>query len=197
MGPRERAGAARPTESDDDLARSAAAGDREALERLLARHADRIHAICRRVLGSRDDALDATQEALISIARSITRFDGRASFTTWLYRVATNAAIDEQRRRSRRPRPSETIADTAAPGSIPDAVIARIDVDRALATVPEHFRVAVVLRDLAGLDYDQIARILEITPGTVRSRISRGRAALARALGGNPDPAPGRPTGAT
>jgi Sigma-70 region 2 len=82
-------------EGDNALATRAAAGDREALETLLERHVDRIHAVCRRVLGDREDALDATQEAMIAVARGIGRYDGRSAFTTWLYRVATNAALDE------------------------------------------------------------------------------------------------------
>ena len=79
---------------DDALAARAAQGDRRALELLLEKHADRIHAVCRRVVADREDALDATQEAMIAVARGITRFDGRAAFSTWCYRVATNAALD-------------------------------------------------------------------------------------------------------
>src|SRR5882724_9278020 len=97
--------------SDADLARRAALGERAALETLLARHLDAIHAICRRILGHPEDALDATQEALIAISRGIKRFDGRSRFTTWMYRVATNAALDEARRRRRRPIASEHLAD--------------------------------------------------------------------------------------
>jgi RNA polymerase sigma-70 factor (ECF subfamily) len=180
--------------ADGELASAAARGDRAALEVLLERHVDRVHAVCRRILGRPEDALDATQEALISVTRSIARFDGRAAFTTWLYRVATNAALDELRRRERRPRPVEEIGDVPASGGGAAAVDARLDVDAALATLPEEFRVAVVLRDLCDLDYAEIADVLGIPPGTVRSRIARGRAALATALG-NPDPASDRPTG--
>ena len=79
-------------------------GDRRALELLLDRHADRIHAVCRRIVAHPEDALDATQEAMIAVARGIARFDGRAAFSTWCYRVATNAALDELRRKRRRPR---------------------------------------------------------------------------------------------
>ena len=92
-------------EGDLELAGRARDGDRAALEALLDRHADRVHAVCRRVVAHPEDALDATQEALIAIARRIGSFDGRAAFTTWVYRVATNAALDELRRRRRRPEP--------------------------------------------------------------------------------------------
>ncbi len=181
-----------PLHARDDatLAQLAATGDRDALDVLLNRHVDRVHAICRRILGDPDDALDATQEALIAITRSIARFDGRSAFTTWLYRVATNAALDELRRRGRRPRPAAALDDAPALSVVgPEAGGDRIDIDAALARIPEEFRAAVVLRDLCDLDYAQISEVLNVPPGTVRSRIARGRAALAVELGPTHDPA--------
>ena len=160
------------------LALAARAGDRDALERLLHAHADRIHAVCRRIVGNPDDALDATQEAMIAVARGIARFDGTARISTWVYRVATNAALDELRRQRRRPVPAETEVGADPHGDSTTAVDARLDVDAALASIPEDFRVAVVLRDLCDLDYAEIAEVLDLPPGTVRSRIARGRAAL-------------------
>ena len=157
--------------------------------------------------GHPEDALDATQEALIALARGIHRYDGRSAFTTWLFRVATNAALDEVRRRSRRPVPAEPPAGSAGPqdlardsawhaggpGSVESAVVARLDVDAALASLPADFRAAVVLRDLCDLDYAEIADALGVPIGTVRSRIARGRAALAARLGeGEPDTRPER-----
>src|SRR4029079_4740457 len=158
--------------SDEALAAAANAGDRGALEVLLARHLDRVHAICRRVTGHPEDALDATQEALIAVTRGLHRYDGRSLFTTWLYRVATNAALDELRRRKRRPEPAEppddrptghraggasAAAGTPAGGGTPGAspvesgVAPRLDVDAALAGLSPEFRAAVVLRDLCDL----------------------------------------------
>jgi RNA polymerase sigma-70 factor (ECF subfamily) len=170
--------------SDAKLAAAAARGDRRSLDRLLERHVDRVYGICRRVLANHDDALDATQEALLAIARRIGTFDGRSQFTTWMYRVASNAAIDEARRRSRRPTPAEHGLDRPMPGPpVADRVADRVDIDAALAGIPPEFRAAVALRDLAGLDYAEIAAILDVPPGTVRSRIARGRAALADRLG--------------
>lgn len=166
---------------DHELVERSRAGDRDALEVLLERHFDRVHAICRRVAGNHHDALDATQEALVAVARHIGTFDGRSRFTTWLYRVATNAALDEIRRRHRRPRPVEEVPDGGR-RSFESGVDARIDVGAALEELPEEYRAAVVLRDLVDLDYEEIARILEVPIGTVRSRISRGRAALADAV---------------
>ncbi|MEQ8717852.1 MAG: RNA polymerase sigma factor [Acidimicrobiales bacterium] len=195
----------RLTTSDDAaLVASARSGDRAALEELLRRHHDRIWAICRRLAGNDADAADATQEALMAIVRGLDRFDGRARFTTWSYRVATNACLDEMRRRGRRPRPG-LIDDDPGSGSVtPDenvdvgrTVSASVDVDAALRELPEDFRVAVVLRDLCELDYAEIADVLEIAPGTVRSRIARGRARLAEILGddGNQDTPVRRPSG--
>jgi RNA polymerase sigma-70 factor, ECF subfamily len=152
--------------------------------------------------GNEADALDATQEALIAIARGIRRFDGRAAFSTWTYRVATNACLDELRRRRRRPLPglpddlghgghSEMGAASAGIEGLPG----RLAIDEALDHLPEEFRAPVVLRDLCDFDYAEIAQTLGIPPGTVRSRIARGRAQLAQLLDpGNQVAGSGRPT---
>lgn len=181
-----------PTASDEALVDAAQAGDRRALEALLRRHHDRIHAVCRRLAGNDADAADATQEALLAVVRGLDRFDGRARFGTWVYRVATNACLDELRRRGRRPVPFDE--EHQALDDRPDhrrapvagAVADRVTVDEALQAISPEFRACVVLRDLCDLDYAEIAKVLDIRPGTVRSRISRGRAALAQVLAGGP-----------
>jgi len=169
---------------------SAQAGDRDALDRLLRDHVDRVHAVCRRLTGNDADAADATQEALIAIVRGLPRFDGRSAFGTWAYRVATNACLDEMRRRKRRPAPaSDSVALLGASAEAPAvdaAASARVDVDAGLLKLPIDYRAAVVLRDLCGLDYAEIASVLDAPVGTVKSRISRGRAMLADLLEGNP-----------
>ncbi|MGH9286888.1 MAG: RNA polymerase sigma factor [Acidimicrobiales bacterium] len=186
---------------------AAQAGDRDALEILLRRHHDRLWALCRRLTGNHADAEDALQDALIAIARGIRRYDGRAAFTTWSYRVATNACLDELRRRRRRPIPEmpEPLGVGAssdgpggglvAPPALPavEVVADRLDIDAAVAQLPHDFRAAVVLRDLCDLDYAEIAHVLGIPPGTVRSRIARGRRQLADLLG-NPSGASDRPS---
>jgi RNA polymerase sigma-70 factor, ECF subfamily len=186
---------------------AAQAGDRDALETLLRRHHDRLWALCRRMTGNHADADDALQDTLIAIARGIGRYDGRAAFTTWSYRVATNACLDELRRRRRRPIPDALETPGAAPSpdgrggavSAPpasaavEAVADRLDIDAALALLPQDFRAAVLLRDLCDLDYAEIARVLGIPPGTVRSRIARGRCQLADLLG-NPIEQQNRPS---
>lgn len=150
--------------------------------------------------GSEADAADAAQEALIAIARGLGagRFDGRARFSTWAHRVTVNSCLDELRRRKRRP---DAVGDLDLDGGsspvdrpgVAEAVTERLDVEAALARLPLEFRAAVVLRDLCGFDYATIAEVLGIPPGTVRSRIARGRAALVPLLG-NPGGSPRRPT---
>jgi len=178
--------------ADDLLVEAAQAGDQHALDTLLRRHYDRIWAVCRRLAGNDADAADATQEALITIARRLDRFDGRAAFSTWAYRVATNACLDELRRRGRRPQVGlpeiETEATPDPTGArstraVGEAVTDRMVIDDALAQLPEEFRAPVVLRDLIGMDYAEIAAVLDIPPGTVRSRIARGRRSLAGLIG--------------
>ena len=94
------------------LFRSAVKGDRNAVDRLLHDHYDMVRAVCHRIVTNRTDAEDATQQAMISIAGALPRFDGRSKFSTWAYRIATNAALDEIRRTRRRPVPTddETLA---------------------------------------------------------------------------------------
>ncbi len=185
------------TEDETDIVEAAQAGDRSALDTLLRLHQPAVYAVCRQMLGNEPEALDAMQNALIAIMRGLSRFDGRSKMSTWVYRIATNASLDEIRRRRRRPipgLPDDDRGGRAQPGRIDEQVVARIDVDRALQAVPSDFRVAVVLRDLCSLDYAEIAEVLNIAPGTVRSRIARGRAALADQLHGNQQPLAGRQT---
>jgi RNA polymerase sigma-70 factor, ECF subfamily len=179
-----------PSPTDDELVAAAQSGDRAALDTLLRRHLDLIHAVCSRLAGNPADAADATQEALIAIVRGLPRFDRRAAPRTWMYRVATNACLDELRRRGRRPRLGLDDAMAERPDPAPPvdrSVTDRLTLDDALARLPEEFRVAVVLRDVHGMDYAQIAEVLQIPIGTVRSRIARGRRALAADLDGNQD----------
>ena len=180
----------KPSPTDDELVAAAQSGDRAALDTLLRRHLDLIHAVCSRLAGNPADAADATQEALIAIVRGLPRFDRRAAPRTWMYRVATNACLDELRRRGRRPRLGldDAMAERPDPSPPVDrSVTDRLTLDDALARLPEEFRVAVVLRDVQGMDYAQIAEVLQIPIGTVRSRIARGRKALATDLDGNQD----------
>lgn len=175
-------------DTDAALIAAAQAGDRAAVDALLRRHYDRIFGVCRRITGNDADAADAAQEALIAMVRHLAKFDGRSSFGTWAYRIATNASLDELRRRRRRPSvgvgesvghdPAHELIDPDA-GLRIDGVADRLALDVALAALPEDFRVPLVLRDVGTLDYGEIASVLDIPIGTVKSRIARGRAALA------------------
>lgn len=185
------------TDEEKGLVEAAQAGDRIALDKLLRIHQPAVYAICRRIVGNEADALDAMQDALIAIVRGLGRFDGRSKLSTWVYRIATNACLDEVRRRGRRPvpgLPDDERAGSSGEGRVEDVVAARIDVDAALQAVPLDFRAPVVLRDLCSLDYAEIAEVLGIPPGTVRSRIARGRAVLAEQLRGNHPPVARRQT---
>jgi RNA polymerase sigma-70 factor (ECF subfamily) len=188
--PRDRARA-----TDDELLLAAAKnGDGGALESLLRRYYDLCYGICRRLLGNDQDALDATQEAMIAVVRSFGGFDGRSAFSTWIYRVATNAALDELRRRGRRPvlgrvvlasedaSPLDPVVTSPHADDVGDIAAARVSLDWALSRLSEEHRAAVVLRDMLDLDYAEIAEVLGVPIGTVRSRIARGRAALADAM---------------
>ena len=182
-----------PSTAADDrsLVAAAQAGDRRSLDILLRRHYDKVHAICRRIAGSSRDADDAAQEAMISIVRALDRFDGRSAFTTWIYRIATNAALDELRKRNRRPALHvATDDDGYTPEAIDplsertvEAVADRMAIDAALGDLPDEFKAAVVLRDVCDLDYGEIAEALGIPVGTVKSRIARARAQLVQRLG--------------
>lgn len=188
--------------TDDELVRAAQGGDAAAMEQLLGRHYDRVHAVCRRIAGGSRDADDAAQEAMIRIVRSIDRFDGRAAFGTWAYRIATNTALDELRKRKRRPhlrivddddesRPAEPV-DPLADRTV-EAVSDRLAIEAALADLPEEFKAPVVMRDIGDLDYAEIAEALGVPIGTVKSRIARGRRLLVDRLGNRDDPGE-RPT---
>lgn len=154
------------------------------MDQLLSRHYERLYALCRRMARNDADAADACQEALMAIVRGIGKFQGNSSFKTWSHRVASNACLDELRRRQRRP-----VAVIDEPERIAEApdldqqVADRVTIEEALPLIAEEFRAPVVLRDVLGMDYAEIAAVLDIAPGTVRSRISRGRGHLARVLG--------------
>ena len=188
--------------SDEALLAAHLRGDPHAFGRLVARHERRVYGLCLRVLGNREDAEDATQEAFLAALRKAATFRQAAAFTTWLYRVAVNAATDQARRRGRARLTlldPEDVGLAADPGGDPGELVATaVTVQAALAQVPEEFRVAVVLCDLYRVPYAEAAQILEVPVGTVKSRVFRGRLALAERLGdgktGASAEAPTRPT---
>jgi RNA polymerase sigma-70 factor, ECF subfamily len=182
--------------SDEALLAAHLRGDPRAFGELIGRHERRIYGLCLRILGSREDAEDATQEAFLAALRKAATFRKAAAFSTWLYRIAVNAATDQARRRGRARLadldPEDAGVAVAPGGELGEVVATAVAVQTALALVPEEFRVAVVLCDLYRVPYADAAQILEIPVGTVKSRVFRGRLALADHLGGTVD-APGLP----
>jgi len=159
------------------LARQAAAGDREALDQLLARIQADVLRRCGRFLPNRADAEEAAQEALLRVAQGITGFHGRARFTTWLWQVTSNAAIDTYRRLRTETAPAANF-DVVEPRTTSVIVGTRVDLLEALESLKPDFARPLVLRDVCGLSYAEIATHLDIPVGTVRSRIHHAREVL-------------------
>jgi len=177
---------------DEDLVRRFLDGDASAFGVLVERHERRVYNLALRMTGHEEDAKDATQDAFLSALRKLRSFRGEAAFTTWLHRVTVNACYDLLRKRQRSPllheRPEgepEPPEPTPSPDHADDTVLS-IDVQRALLEVPEDFRVVMILHDVQDLPHDEVAATLGIPVGTVKSRLHRGRVALARALGEQP-----------
>ncbi|MEP6758036.1 MAG: sigma-70 family RNA polymerase sigma factor [Actinomycetota bacterium] len=185
--------------ADEDLVHRFLAGDAGAFTELVTRHERRVYGLCLRILGDREDAADAAQDAFLVVVRKLEQFRGESAFTTWLHRVTVNVCYDHLRKAQRRPVLRRIGDEQPEPESGPpvpdhaDDVAGAHDVAAALALVPEDFRVALVLADVQDLPYDQIARVLDVPVGTVKSRVHRGRIALARAMGLDSDARTGEP----
>ncbi len=170
-------------EEIERVARDAAAGDRDAVERLLGLVQPRVMRICARMLPCREDAEEACQDALLRVATKIGTFRGTSKFTTWLYVVAGNSARQTYRslKRRSRERPVAEMPTAADPRTTSVIAGSRLDLLDALETLdvdsPELVE-AVVLRDIDELDYAEIARVLDIPLGTVKSRIHKARRRL-------------------
>lgn len=161
-------------------------GDPDAFAELVSRHQRKVYAVCLRMLNNVEDAQDATQDAFLAALRRAGTFQGEAAFSTWLYRVAVNAAIDLGRRRTRH-RTTLLEPDDSRAAAVPDpgdAVSTSVTVQAALARLPEDARVAIVLCDLCRLPYAEVADILGVAVGTVKSRVFRARLTMAKDLQG-------------
>lgn len=165
--------------SDEQLVAAARDANSSAVELLLARHYPYVLNVCRKTLGYGDGAEDAAQVALVSIAKNLGRFDGRSQFTTWCCRIATNAAIDEARRRGRHAGVEMNEAVEPIGADPAEAISQRVIIDSAVRSLRIEFREVLVLREFAGYDYEEIAARLDIPIGTVRSRLARARRDLA------------------
>jgi RNA polymerase sigma-70 factor (ECF subfamily) len=164
---------------DRELLRAHVAGDPAAFTELVRRHRDRMWAVALRTLGDRQEAEDALQDAMISAFRHAHSYRGEAAVTTWLHRVVVNACLDRVRRRQARP--SVPLGDRQVVSHRDEhaATEARLDVRAALARLPEGQRQAIVLIDMEQISVAEAAGLLGVAEGTVKSRCSRGRAALA------------------
>jgi len=168
----------------------ARAGDLDAFNELVVSYQVQVFNLCLRQLGQRQAAEDAAQEAFLSAWRNLKSL--RGAFRPWLLRIAANACTDEQRRRGRRPSNSldaaleagvpEPLDDDPSPETSALQSELQHEVSTALQTLPEDQRLAVILCDMQGLDYSEIAEVMKTSLGTVKSRIARGRARLRDAL---------------
>ncbi len=166
---------------DGPLVQRAQKGDRWAFEQLVERHQHRMFTLAARLLGSPEDAGDAVQEAFIRAWLALPNFRRGARFSTWLYRICVNAAHD-QRPKAQRVEPSDEIELTDPRDEFARQELSG-ELQRALDELEEEYRLAVVLYDVLGCSYAEIAELTEVAEGTVKSRIFRGRSRLAEILG--------------
>ena len=145
--------------TEQEIVLRAKGGDQDAFAELVTAHQDRIYTLCLRMTGNREDAQDAAQEAFLNAWRGLASFQGGSSFSTWLYRLASNACIDLLRRRKRRQA-----------------------LERELRALPDHQREILVMREVSGLSYQEIGELLSLDLGTVKSRLARARLALKKRL---------------
>ncbi|MBI2467703.1 MAG: sigma-70 family RNA polymerase sigma factor [Candidatus Rokubacteria bacterium] len=180
--------------ADAELLEWLRAGDERGVEQLVNRYGGWIYRVARRLLHDPRDVEEVTQDVLLTVVRKIQTFRGEAAFSSWLYRIAVNAAY--QRLRSKRTRPevplepflpvfdeegrlAEPVADWSAPLDDPAvAAEARTAIERAIAELPPDYRTAVVLRDVEGLSNAEVAEILGLSLPAVKSRVHRTRLAL-------------------
>jgi RNA polymerase sigma-70 factor, ECF subfamily len=177
--------------TDHALLEGTLAGDEDAFAELVARYRNQITSYIYRILGDYDTAVDLAQETFIRVYRAAGRYQTTHAFSTYIYRIATNLAISELRKRKRRRLVSltglltgsegEEPIDFNPPDEQPLQDVALVDaerravVKRAISTLPERYRAPLVLRDVEGKSYDEIAAILSTSEGTVKSRINRAR----------------------
>jgi len=171
---------------EEDLVAALKSGDAEAFEMLVARHRERMHSVARRFFSEDEDARDAVQEAFLAAYRAIDRFEGQAKISTWLHRVVVNACLMKLRSRRRKPEQSLDAAVTAtlvshrsgsAQEALEDHELATCVRD-AIADLPEPHQSVLQLREIEERDTRETARVLNITPAAVKTRLHRARTAL-------------------
>ena len=178
-------------QGDELLLRRACKGDVQAFEELMQSHESRIYAIALRMMGNREDAQDCAQEAMVRIYRAMGSFKGQSALATWIYRITMNTCLDELRRRKARKVTSlDSLVDNGwSPtdtGDTPEEHGLRVEkqnaLNQAIQSLPDDMRAAIILRDVKGYSYDEIASILDANVGTIKSLISRGREKLREIL---------------
>jgi RNA polymerase sigma-70 factor (ECF subfamily) len=171
--------------SDADLARRAAHGDSDAFGELVNRHAAAARRLARTVLQNAEDADDAAQEGFLLAWRYLARFDPGRPFAPWLMRIVLNAAADLRRKRKVRQTemiPAGALSSEASPEEVTDRHLFSRELGAALEKLPERQRIAVVLFDVEGYSHGEIAELLKIPEGTVRSDVFHARRALRQSL---------------
>ena len=175
----------------DELVRAASKGDEEAFGELVRLHEKKVYNLALRLCGSPEDAADVAQEAFLSAWKGLPSFRGESGFSTWLYRLTSNACIDLLRRTKRQRSEvsldgEETGIDPVDPTPAPQEQAERAElrqaVTDALRQLGDSHRQALVLREMQELSYEEIAAVLDVDLGTVKSRISRARSALRKIL---------------
>lgn len=172
------------TDADEDIVRRVQAGERHLFEVLMRRHNPRVYRVARAIARDEDEAEDIMQEAYVRAFTQIDRFEGRAKFSTWLTRIAVHEALG--RRRSERPAVEADLEAMTDRSQSPEESAASAQIvallERAVAKLPEHFRVVFVLRAVQQLSVREVAECLEIGEETVKTRYFRARALLREAL---------------
>ena len=170
--------------ADSVLIKRAQKGDAKAFAKLIEQEQHRLYTLAIRELGSKSDAEDAVQEALIRAWRALPRFRNDSRFSTWIYRIQINAIHDQRSKQARHSsQPLDYTHEQADPRDALHAEELSSDLQKALNCLDDTYRASVILSDIVGMPYSEIACTLGIAEGTVKSRIFRGRAELARLLG--------------
>ncbi|MBP3886498.1 MAG: RNA polymerase sigma factor [Cellulosilyticum sp.] len=186
-------------QDEKNLIVAASKGDLQAFEKLICMHEKKIYNICLRLLKEPDEAYDATQEVCIKVWRNLAHFKGDAKLATWIYRIATNTCLDLLRQRKKRQEEIpiyENEETHSEQGSICwEDLSTHMSEKEAISVLwqgikelPTDYRTIIVLRDIEGYAYDEIAKYLEISIGTVKSRLSRARIKLKHILEQNKEP---------
>lgn len=182
---------------DDDatLLRRHVAGDHDAFAELVRRHRERLWAVALRTLGDPEEAADALQDAFVNAFRRAGSFRAESAVTTWLHRIVLNACLDRVRRAATRPAVgwSDELEPPLAASDVESATALRLDLEAALATLPDEQRVPLVLVDVEGYAVAEVAAMLGVPVGTVKSRRARARARLLPLLAPSTAPASGLP----